>query len=292
MDNANRHNEWPMSCMRNITSQFGEDGIIETVLKLIGDGSKWCVEFGAWDGKLYSNTWNLINNYGWCGVLIEGDRKRYRELLARYSDNPRIICVNRFIQFQGLDSIDNILGRTPIPKSFDLLSIDIDGNDYYIWDSMSAYNPRVVVIEYNPSIPDDIEFIQPKDFKVNQGSSILSLTKLAQQKGYELIAATDGNLIFVLQEYFTLLGISDNSVPAIRKGHEYETRLFQLFDGTLVLEGCNKLIWHEIPIQREDIQVLPKSLRVYPDAKPKTSNRSALLRILELIDKQIRKRIY
>jgi len=55
---------------KNVTSQCGEDGIIEEIFTIIKDGDKWCVEFGAWDGKQTSNTWNLIQNKGWAGIAI------------------------------------------------------------------------------------------------------------------------------------------------------------------------------------------------------------------------------
>jgi len=121
-----------------------------------------------------------------------------------------------------------------------------------------------VVVEFNPSIPNHISFIQSRDMRVQQGSSIKALVELGRKKGYELVAVTDTNAVFVLQELFGKFGISDNSLGALRTGHRYETVLFQLYDGTLVIEGNKELIWHHVPIDAEQLQVLPPSRRKYP----------------------------
>lgn len=258
-----RSNDWLHSYKKNVTSQNGEDGILEKIFEII-KGDKCCVEFGAWDGKILSNTWNLITNKGWSGVFIEADKKRFRNLLRTYKDNERVVCLNKFVEFSGINSIDNILSKTTLSKSFDLLSIDIDGNDYHIWDSMKILKPKVVIIEFNPSIPNDLEFIQPKNMKVNQGSSLLSLTTLGKRKNYELVAVTEVNAIFVNKQYFKLFGIESNSLSSMHVDKKYYTRIFQLYDGTLVLNGCSSLIWHGITIKQKKIQVLPLFLRINP----------------------------
>lgn len=256
-----KESDWLSSYRKKITSQHGEDGIIEKIFEIIKDTDKWCVEFGADDGKRNSNTWNLITNKGWSAVQIEADTKKYKKLLQTYKNHDRAIYINKLVNFKGPNTLDNLLLITPVPKSFDLLSIDIDGNDYHIWDSIKPYKPKVVIIEFNPSIPVDIEFVQPKDIKVRQGSSLLSLIKLGKKKGYELVATTSINAFFVKKEYFELFEIKNNSPSLIHKEHKYETRLFQLYDGTLVLSGCKELIWHRIEIRQEEIQVLPWLLR-------------------------------
>ncbi len=247
-----------------VTSQFGEDGVIEKIFEIIKNGDRWCVEFGAGDGKTFSNTWNLIVNRGWSGVEVEASNKLYKKLLQTYNSKTQVICINKTINFAGAETPDNILLKTPIPKDFDLLSVDIDGNDYHIWNSIEVYRPKVIIIEFNPTIPNDIEFVQPKDIKINQGSSLLSLTKLGREKGYELIAALELNAFFVKKEYYHLFGIEDNLPHLVRKVDKYETRLFQLYDGTLHLTGNKMLLWHGIEIDQDKIQVLPKYLRKYP----------------------------
>ncbi|WP_306533879.1 hypothetical protein [Geobacter sp.] len=262
--NFQNENSYLTKYTKRITSEYGEDGVIEKILEIIGEGDKWCVEFGAGDGKSGSNSWNLITNRGWSGVLIEASDNLYNKLCYEYKDNKNVIALNRMVGFESPDKLDDIFAETPMPTSFELLSIDIDGNDYHVWESVRLYSPKLVVIEFNPTIPNDIEFVQPRDMQVNQGSSLLSLTKLGKEKGYELVAALDCNAFFVKKELFGLFNIQDNSPHAVRKVTKcWETRMFQLYDGILVLDGCKRLIWHGIDIDQEKIQPLPKFLRRY-----------------------------
>src|ERR1700730_4072528 len=91
----------------DVTSQSGEDGIIGKIFDLIGTTNKHCVEFGAWDGKRSSNTWALINQNEWSGILIEGNSVRFNELKATYVGNERAKLLNRYVGF-GENSLDNL----------------------------------------------------------------------------------------------------------------------------------------------------------------------------------------
>jgi len=181
----------------NITSQYGEDGMIRKILEIIDKPDKWCVEFGASDGKYCSNTYNLIENYGYFAVLIESDVKNYNKLIKTHKNHERVIALNTVVGVKADSGLDAILKKTDIPVDFDLLSIDIDGNDYHVWYALKCYKPKFVIIEYNPTIPNEIEFVQVCDMNISQGSSILSIDKLAKSKGYEPVAVTDTNAIFV-----------------------------------------------------------------------------------------------
>ena len=257
-------NNWLSSCRKNIKSQYGEDGILEKVFEIIHPENKWCVEFGAWDGQYLSNTWNLINNFGWSGVLIECEENRYQDLLNYYKDNQKMNCIKRLVSFEGPNTLDNILSETPIPIDFDLLSVDIDGNDYHIWASLKKYHPKVVIIEYNPTIPNDIRFIQERNFKVKQGVSLSAFIELGKLKGYEFIACTTTNAIFVKESYFPLFEISDNSINSLRKYNpEMECRVYQLFDGTVIYEGNSIHCWTKYKIKKDRLNVMPKLLRNY-----------------------------
>jgi len=255
-------NQFLLDYRRDVTSQFGEDGIIEKIFEIIPKGNHWCVEFGAWDGKLFSNTFNLIKNYNWLGVLIEGDKKRCDEIKKEtHAGNDRVFVFNKFLQISGKDTLDEILCKTSIPEDFDFLSIDIDGNDYHIWKSLKNYKPKVVVIEFNAFIPNDIEFVQPADMKVVQGHSILSLVKLAKEKGYELICINQENAFFVNKKYFKLFGIENNSIDEL-KHYKPPLQIFQLYDGTLVFRGAQCLYYYNFPVDfNKRFQVIPKFIR-------------------------------
>lgn len=256
-----KKNTWLLDYAKNIYSQKGEDGIIEKIIEVIGEKKDWCVEFGAWDGRFLSNTHNLMQK-GWSGVFIEGSKKRYEDLLNTYAGNTNAHCVCAFVDFEGENRLDSILSRTNIPKNFGVLSIDIDGNDYHIWDSLHKYDPRVVVIEFNPSIPLDVPFVQPKNMSVNQGSGLLALVILGKKKGYELICTTTHNAFFVKKELYPLFEISDNSPEVLNEERKGIMQVFQLYDGTLVFTGPQRILWHGIPLK--GFQPIPKIFRVFP----------------------------
>jgi hypothetical protein len=255
----------------NVHSESGEDGMIRRAFQVFPDLQKWCVEFGAWDGRFHSNTHRLIEQEGWRGVLIEADANRYRELERHYARNDKAICVNTMVDFAGKNSLDAILSRTEIPRDFDLLSIDTDGTDWHLWRTLTSYRPKLVVIEFNLSIPNDIDFVQAADHTVHQGSSLAALARLGKQKGYELVAVSEGNAFFVVRELFPLFGIQDNSPAAINTDRSRQTRVFQLFDGTLVWDGCTRLIWQGVDLGQ--VQAMPKRLRHLPGYEPNLRTR-------------------
>ena len=249
-----------------IYSQFGEDGIISEILKRLDKSNhdKWCVEFGARDGISDSNTLNLIKNYNYKAVLIEGDKKYYKKLCQNFPQNE-IIKINKFVDFSGEENLDNLLRVTKIPKNFDFLSIDIDGCDYYVFESLNEYRPKIVCIEFNHLIPNSIEFVQKKDFKVKQGSSAKSLIKLAGKKDYKLVGSSFSNLFFIDKEYFNLVTEKEVLLEDLIDDHEIKNFIFSSYDGTLHTTKPVKLGWHKIELKNEKIQILPKFLRHFPD---------------------------
>jgi hypothetical protein len=258
---------WRLGHAKNVYSQSGEDGIQQAVFERIPKTGpdRWAVEFGAWDGKKFSNSCNLVMNHAWNAVFIEANPAKFDLLTRTYADNTRAHCLKAFVTFDGDSSLDALLAGTPAPPDFDLLSIDIDGNDYHIWESVRRYRPKVVVIEFNPSIPHNISFVQPRDMKVQQGSSLLALNELAKAKGYALVCVTELNAIFVRAEFFPAFDIVDNSLDSLHKDTQYLTQVFQLYDGTLVWHGCKRLLWHGVPIKDDRMQVLPPHLRFLVD---------------------------
>ncbi|HLA91766.1 MAG TPA: FkbM family methyltransferase [Gemmatimonadaceae bacterium] len=244
-------------------SQFGEDGILEQIFEIIpeSDQNHWCCEFGAWDGEHCSNTNHLILDKGWKGVLIEADEERFRQLTRTYRGVERAVLVNRLVTTAGASTLDKILDQAGAPKSIDLLSIDVDGNDFHLWASLQSYRPKVVVIEFNPCIPNNIEFVQKPDSSLRHGSSIRSMTNLASSKGYELICVNAENAFYVEREYFSLFRIADNSIEALKYYRE-PLQVFQLYDGTLVFHGePHCLYWYSLPVDFNRLQVLPWFVR-------------------------------
>lgn len=251
----------------DVTSQSGEDGILRKLFELLGAPSRWCVEFGAWDGRKFSNTYNLLQNAGWSGVLIEGDPEKFTRLRKTYAENPRAVCLEGLVRAgDGPGSLEEFLRRTPIPKSFDLLSIDIDGNDYHVWEYLTRYRPRVVVIEFNPYIPNDVIFVQDLDPAINQGASLRALIELGRRKGYELACVTESNGIFVVADEYPRLGIPDNDIDLMAYP-KCDGKYFDGYDGTLFHVGSLKLHWvKDVRFGPQDLQVIEPSRRRYGNA--------------------------
>jgi hypothetical protein len=256
-DSLEKPNTWLNQFARSFTSQGGEDGIIEKILEIIGSPNQWCVEFGSWDGKHLSNTYNLIVNHGYSAVLIEGNPKRYKVLKKNFQSNTKVITVNSFVGFEQHDCLDRVLEKTAIPGDFDFLSIDIDGNDYHVWQAVEKYKPKTVAIEFNSTVPPSVEFVQPKDLRITQGSGLLSIIQLAKSKGYELVAVESANAFFVCREYFSRFGIRDNSIDAIWTDRSTVTHIFFGYDGTVFLRGLSVHPWQRIPILESKVQLLP-----------------------------------
>jgi hypothetical protein len=186
-------------------SQNGEDGMLEHILSKISS-NKWAVEFGAWDGKYLSNTYHFIERHGYSAVLIEGDGAKMMDLNRNTEQfGDKVKCINAFVEPSGSNSLDNLLKSTAIPVDFDLLSIDIDGMDYFIWQSLLNYRPKVVIIEIN--IADKPGKVRVHDVSMTNyvqgesGSSIESIKRLANEKGYALLANIACNAIFVDRKY-------------------------------------------------------------------------------------------
>ncbi len=275
---------WLGEFAKNVTSQYGEDGIIEKVLEVIGPGDKWCVEFGSWDGKNCSNTFSLIDKKGYRAVLIEGSSKRFKDLLKTFDGKDKVITLNAMVGFDRESSLDRLIEKTDIPTDFDFLSIDIDGNDYHVWQAIEDYRPKVVVIEFNPTIPKQVEFVQPRDISVTQGSSLLSVSMLGKSKGYELVAVTTNNAIFVAEQYFPLFGIEDNSVDTLWTDQSFVTHIFCGYDGTIFIRGCGMMRMQTIRIKESRVQQLPRW------ARKKVGDRNPIRRKLGKYFRRLRKR--
>ncbi len=172
-------------------SQYDEDGLLDEIFRRVGVTNRFFVEFGVGDGIENNTQYRLAG--GWRGVWIEGSpvfssviRTVYQELIS----TSRLRLVESFIT---AESIEQTFADSGVPPEFNLLSIDIDGNDYWVWRAITSYKPRVVVIEYNAGIGPTIPWAMPyqADF-VGDGSrafgaSLKALELLGRTKGYELV---------------------------------------------------------------------------------------------------------
>lgn len=250
---------------RDIYSQGGEDGVIAEVLRRIGatvDVNRWCAEVGAWDGVHWSNTARLIREDAYRAVLIEGNAGR-AAALGEAHPGRNVVGIHALVGANGPMGLDSLLAATDIPEEFDLLSIDIDGCDYYVWQGMQRYRPRVVVIEYNPTVPNPVVWVQPDDSSVQQGCSAAALVELGSRKGYALVAATMSNLIFVLEDHASaVLGEARLSLDDVRDDSDSRVFVFAGYDGSVHTSRPFELPWlGAVTVPSSRLQPLPAPLR-------------------------------
>ena len=183
---------------RNDWSQEGEDGVIEEILSRMGITKGVCVEFGSADGKFCSNTRALILK-GWKGLMIEASHQQHLAAVNLYrkpsniqfnQDNPPlpdVVLQNAFVTPENVNRL--------LPAEIDVLSIDVDSIDYWIWKAYAG-KAKVVVIEIDSSMDPLIPITGTKD----NGSSYAAMVQLAQVKGYTVLCHC-GNLICVDSDY-------------------------------------------------------------------------------------------
>jgi hypothetical protein len=179
--------DWNLENYRsNVTSQLGEDGIIAQIFHNIGVTNRFCVEFGAGDAHKYSNTWAL-REVGWASLLMDGDPRGAKDVVKTW--------ITR-------ENINELFEKRGVPACVDLLSIDLDGNDLWIWQALN-HSSRVTIVEFNAMHPMDQSLTIPYDPKhvwdgtSYYGASLLALERLAMIKGQQLVWQNGQNAIFV-----------------------------------------------------------------------------------------------
>jgi len=229
---AQRMND-PLHLLRygyKVYSQNDEDGIIAEIFNRIGTTNKTFVEFGVQNG-LESNTHYLLHK-GWKGLWIEGSDMHCLEIQKLFSTpikNGALRITNAFID---RDNINSLIRGGGISGMIDLLSIDIDGNDYWVWESINCVQPRVVVIEYNAKFPPDYEWIMKYNKNHiwdgdgdNYGVSLKSLEVLGSRLNYQIVYANGVNAFFVKQELagnlFILPATAENLYCTCRRNTRY-----------------------------------------------------------------------
>lgn len=185
-ENLSRFAESFAHPMKASRSQSHEDRILGRLFREIGVTNRVAVEFGAYDGEYCSNTARL-RKQGWTCVLFDA--------IARSPLVQEVRITS--------DNVNMVFEQAGVPQRFDLLSIDIDGNDFWVWQALT-FQPRVVVIEYNPKFTADVSCTVPDDpdrvwdSTDYYGASVRALWRLGRRKGYRLVRATKANLLFVV----------------------------------------------------------------------------------------------
>ncbi len=194
-----------------VFSQTDEDGILLYIFSLIGFTNKQCVDI-AFASPYGSNTANLICNHGWSGVLICGsaDEKILSDDFFNTHPDVKLLPPKVVKAWVTAENINQLLRDQGLTGSIDLISLDIDGIDYWLWQKLEAVDPRVVVVEFQSlwpaetsvTVPYDPEFQRLKIHPDYFGASLAAFVKLAQKKGYRLVGCNKHgfNAFFIKNE--------------------------------------------------------------------------------------------
>lgn len=202
-----------------VFSQFEEDGKLLYIFSILGMNNKTFIEIGSDDG-VNSNSANLYFNFGWYGLFIDGSRssiKRGQRFFAKYPHPwfypPRFVCAQ-----VTRENVNELIENAGFVGEIGLLSVDIDGNDYWIWDALEVVQPQVVIIETHVEfgfedivVPYDSNYFYPGKHPDYHGASPVAMTNLARKKGYRLVGANDMgfNLIFIHD------GLAETEIPEV-----------------------------------------------------------------------------
>lgn len=193
-----------------VFSQWGEDGIIQFLLRHVEVGRKVFVEFGADNYNSESNTRFLLTNDNWSGLVIDGGRENIERL--KQSRAYWLYDLKAVQAFITRDNINRLLRENGVSGEIGLLSIDIDGNDYWVWKAVEEVSPVIVIVEYNyrfgggpaVTIPYDENFDRGRAHpsRVYFGASLKGLCLLARSKGYAFVGCNSNgiNAFFVRRD--------------------------------------------------------------------------------------------
>jgi len=182
------HRDFTSGKAVNVYTQFGEDGLIAACLSKIGETNRQCFEIGAADGRFFSNTL-LLRERGWRAVLIESDQLQAQRLINEFGGDS--VCLNMLCTSLNEPLRDAGMSRTP-----DLGVIDIDGQDYWLWEDLTEFEPRIMLVEISTR-----GTCEPPPERGGDGQAGLdAIRSLGEAKGYTMVAETFCNALFIKSE--------------------------------------------------------------------------------------------
>jgi len=200
-------------------SQFEEDGILLYLLSYIGKKTRTVVEICCGTGSECMAA-NLIINHGYKGYLFDGDQKNVNAAISFFNKQKDCLLVKPTIKKEWItkDNVNDLLKNAGVSGEVDVLSLDIDGNDYYIWEAISEIQPRICVFETHNIVPSNLAITIPyKDdfYAMDKGDidsefrsvSLLAMKNLSETKGYTMVGAHKHgfNVFFVRNDLLTNL---------------------------------------------------------------------------------------
>jgi hypothetical protein len=194
-------------------SQNGEDGVLAEILTRVGAGERYFVEFGVESGR-EGNCVYLADVANWRGLFMDSDAQAFTALQRKYRANDRVRTDCAMVTPAN---VQQLFVAADIPPEPTVLSIDVDGSDYWIWEAIEGYRPRVLVIEYNSALDPYRRLVQPADLEEGWdgteyfGASLGAMRALGERKGYRLVHAElcGVNAFFVRQD------LAEGRFPAV-----------------------------------------------------------------------------
>lgn len=214
---------------KSVYAQGAEEAMLARIFERIEPTTRVLVDVGASDGLRNSNAALLLREHDWHGVLVEGSDYRFGRLREHWGQAANVRLVHAQVQPTAVEAI---LAAAGVPEDLDLLNIDIDGNDYWVWQAIERYRPKVVVVEYNPYYEPPKRWVMTYDpahawdGSTYYGASLQSLYGLGKHKGYELIACDrqGNNAFFVAKAYYPRFGLADNAPQKLYRPAMYKVR--------------------------------------------------------------------
>jgi hypothetical protein len=202
-----------------VFSQFGDDGIIQWLLSQIPIPNKTFIEFGV-ENYRESNTRFLLFKDYWAGLVIDGNPENIRSIKSEQMYN--FYDIQAECSFITKSNINKLISLANFSAEIGILSIDIDGNDYWIWEEIKEIKPIIIICEYNSlfgfespyTIEYEDNFVRGNKYPFNfYGTSLKSIYNLAMEKGYQFIGSNSAgnNAYFIKNEYFHFLSISEKT---------------------------------------------------------------------------------
>ncbi len=228
-------------------SEFEEDGYLLYILTLAGSISRTVVEISSQDGRVCMAT-NLIIHHRWRGFLFDGDPLFVAEGQRFFANHPatRAAPPAMASEWFSRDNVNDVLRAAGVPNEVDVLSLDIDGNDLYLWSAMTL-RPRVLICEFNNAVPSDLSLtipyrpdfdftFLPKDHAFFRSASLAAYVAVCRCKGYRLVAinALGFNAIFLRDDVLAKempeipASILDDHAPSVAVRAEWWPRLAHL----------------------------------------------------------------
>jgi len=189
-------------------SQFGETNVIDSIFNQLDITPKYCVEFGSGQVRKGGGTANIrhfYDKYETECLYFEVKEGKIKQSDEKYRHQIKIETITA-------SNVNDIFKKHNVPSELDVVVIDVDGQDYWIWDKLE-YQPNIVLIEYNPTLPheeskvmhyDEDHFSWRNSKCLYYGASISAMKKLGERKGYSLVYKTERNLVFVKKDLVDL----------------------------------------------------------------------------------------